>query len=259
MLRGILTGLVKVAFIAFGLSAIVLPPIGPAYAQGKELSDRGKAADKNKNGVIDRDEAGGPLKANFDDMDCDKSGTLDGREIRGFFTGEDCPKPAVAAPVKQSAASGSKKRKGGRPPRAVRVDAVITEPLSQTAPVIGRLVARQTGDVAARINGAVVSMPTAVGDRVKKGDVIATLAQERLAAKRDKYAAALTTRRAMVQVAQAEYSKKKQELRRMANLRKSSAFSRARFEDLEREAEARKASLAERRSQLKEAQAELDQ
>ena len=259
MLRGILTGLVKVAFIAFGLSAIVLPPIGPAYAQGKELSDRGKAADKNKNGVIDRDEAGGPLKANFDDMDCDKSGTLDGREIRGFFTGEDCPKPSAAAPGKQSAGSGGKKRKGGRPPRAVRVDAVFTEPLSQTAPVIGRLVARQSGDVAARINGAVVSMPTAVGDRVKKGEVIATLAQERLTAKRDKYAAALMTRRAMVQVAQAEYSKKNQELRRMANLRKSSAFSRARFEDLERDAEARRASLTERRSQLKEAKAELDQ
>ncbi|MEE2720374.1 MAG: efflux RND transporter periplasmic adaptor subunit, partial [Pseudomonadota bacterium] len=224
------------------------------------LSDRGKAADKNKNGVIDRDEAGGPLKANFDDMDCDKSGTLDGGEIRGFFTGEDCPKPATAAaPVKKQTASGAKKRKGGRPPRAVRVDAVITEPLSQTAPVIGRLVARQSGDVAARINGAVVSMPTAVGDRVKKGEVIATLAQERLTAKRDKYAAALTTRRAMVQVAHAEYSKKNQELRRVANLRKSSAFSRARFEDLERDAEARRASLTERRSQLKEAKAELDQ
>ena len=56
------------------------------------LSERGKAADKNNNGVIDRDEAGGPLKANFDDMDCNKSGTLDGGEIRGFFSGEECPK-----------------------------------------------------------------------------------------------------------------------------------------------------------------------
>jgi RND family efflux transporter MFP subunit len=228
------------------------------------LSDRGKAADKNKNGVIDRNEAGGPLKSNFDDMDCDKSGSLDGGEIKGFFTGEECPKPTAAAPAPAKAAAGKPAaggapKKGGRPPRSVRVDAVIAEPLSQTYPVIGRLVTRRTGDVAARINGAVVNMNVSVGDRVKKGDVIAELAVERLTAERDKYSAAMSTRRAMVQTAQAELSKTAQELRRMSNLRKSSAFSRARFEDLERDVDARRATLTERRSQLKEAQAELNQ
>tara|TARA_B100001123_G_C15200245_1_gene983068 strand:- start:287 stop:715 length:429 start_codon:yes stop_codon:yes gene_type:complete len=59
----------------------VCPLIGP-----------GKAADKNKNGIIERDEAGGPVKAAFDFIDCDKSGTLTGCEIKGFFTGKDCPK-----------------------------------------------------------------------------------------------------------------------------------------------------------------------
>jgi RND family efflux transporter MFP subunit len=250
------------------------PPVSTTMAVKKDLpplSDRGKAADKNKNGVIDRDEAGGPLKSNFEEMDCDKSGSLDGGEIKGFFTGEECPeasaaKPApVAAPVKPGsakaavkAAKGGAPKKGGRPPRSVRVDAVIAEPLSQTYPVIGRLVTRRTGDVAARINGAVVKMNVSVGDRVFKDDVIAELATERLSAERDKYAAALSTRRAMVKTAQAEMSKKVQELRRMSNLRKSSAFSRARFEDLERDVDARKATLTERRSQQKEAQAELD-
>ena len=45
----------------------------------------------------------------------------------------------------------------------------------------------------------------------------------------------------------------------MSNLKTSSAFSRARFEDLQRDVDARRATLTERRSQLKEAQAELDQ
>ncbi len=335
MFGGFSAGLFKAGIVSLGVAAFIMPVTAPAFAQGKELSERGKAADKNKNGVIDRDEAGGPLKANFDEMDCDKSGTLDGAEIRGFFTGEECPKQAVAAPAaaapakpvpplsdrakaadknkngvidrdeaggplkanfnemdcdksgtldgveirgfftgeecpKQAAAPAAAKpapaaaATGGKPgggprARAVRVDAVIVEPLSQTSPVIGRLVARRTGDVAARINGAIVSMPTSVGDRVKKGDVIATISLERLTAERDKYAAALTTRRAMVQTAQAEYAKKNQELRRMANLKKSSAFSGARYEDLQRDVEARRASLLERQSQLKEAQAELDQ
>lgn len=264
MSGGISAAPVRAALLSVGIVLAGLSLTGPAHAQGTELSDRAKAADKNRNGVIDRDEAGGPLKANFDDMDCDKSGTLDGGEIRGFFTGEECPKIAArpaAAPEKPAAsesAQGEPPKKGGRPPSAVRVDAVIAEPLSQTYPVIGRLVTRRTGDVAARINGAVVNMNVSVGDRVKKGDVIAELAVERLTAERDKYAAALSTRRAMVQTAQAELSKTTQELRRMSSLKKSSAFSRARYEDLQRDVDARNATLTERRSQLKEAQAELD-
>jgi RND family efflux transporter MFP subunit len=234
------------------------------WAQGTELSDRGKAADKNKNGVIDRDEAGGPLKSNFEEMDCDKSGALDGGEIKGFFTGEECPKLTVqsAARLKTSSVKPVKGRltkKGRSRVRAVRVDAVIVEPLSQTYPVIGRLVTRRTGDVAARINGAVVNMNVLIGDRLKKGDIIAELAVERLKAERDKYAAALSTRRAMVKTAQAELSKTAQELRRMSGLKKSSAFSRARYEDLQRDVDARKATLSERLSQSKGAKAELDQ
>ena len=264
-IRGFFTG------VECPAPAASAPVAAPAMAKKvpPPLSDRGKAADKNKNGVIDRDEAGGPLKSNFAEMDCDKSGTLDGGEIKGFFTGVECPKPA-AAPKAAAGAPGpggkpaaaqkaGGKKSGGPPPKAVRVDAVIVEPKSQTYPVIGRLVAQRTGAVAARINGAVVEMNANVGDRVNKGDIIAVLAIERLTAQRDKYAAALATRRAMVQTAQAEASKTAQELRRMSNLKKSSAFSRARYEDLQRDVDARQATLIERRSQQKEAQAELDQ
>ena len=269
-IRGFFTG------VECPAPAASAPAAAPAMAKKAPppLSDRGKVADKNKNGVIDRDEAGGPLKSNFAEMDCDKSGTLDGGEIKGFFTGVECPKPAAAAPAAApKAAAGAPgpggkpaaaqkaggKKSGGPPPKAVRVDAVIVEPKSQTYPVIGRLVAQRTGAVAARINGAVVGMNANVGDRVNKGDIIAVLAIERLTAQRDKYAAALATRRAMVQTAQAEASKTAQELRRMSNLKKSSAFSRARYEDLQRDVDARQATLVERRSQQKEAQAELDQ
>ena len=254
-IRGFFTG---VECPAPAASAPVAAPVMAKKAP-PPLSDRGKAADKNKNGVIDRDEAGGPLKSNFAEMDCDKSGTLDGGEIKGFFTGVECPKPAAAPKAAAGAPGPGGKKSGGPPPKAVRVDAVIVEPKSQTYPVIGRLVAQRTGAVAARINGAVVEMNATVGDRVNKGDIIAVLAIERLTAQRDKYAAALATRRAMVQTAQAEASKTAQELRRMSNLKKSSAFSRARYEDLQRDVDARQATLIERRSQQKEAQAELDQ
>ena len=79
------------AAIFLGLGSV------PATAQAVKqnacpLNERGKAADKNNNGIIERDEAGGPVKAAFDFIDCDKSGTLSGCEIKGFFTGQDCPK-----------------------------------------------------------------------------------------------------------------------------------------------------------------------
>ena len=158
--------LVRAGLFSLGVALFSVPLAPSVFAQGTELSDRAKARDANKNGVIDRNEAAGPIKDNFNEMDCNKSGTLDGAEIKGFFTGEGCPKSAATKPAPvtapQKAATGAAKPKGGRPPRAVRVDAVISEPLSQTYPVIGRLVAQRTGDVAARINGAVVEMNVSV-------------------------------------------------------------------------------------------------
>jgi RND family efflux transporter MFP subunit len=251
---------------ATAAAAVPAPQAAAPAAALPPLSDRAKERDKNKNGVIDRDEAGGPLDASFDEIDCDKSGALDGNEIRGFFSGEGCPKPAAAsaqaaqpaapstAPAKPAAQRGPG---GGERSRAVRVDKIVIEPLSQTYPVIGRLAARRGGQVAARINGAVSEMRVNEGDRVKEGDVIAMLAQERLAAERDKYQAAYRSRRATIATAEAELAKVQQELRRIEGLKNSAAFSRAKFEDLQRDVETRKATLTERRTQAGEAEAEL--
>ena len=85
--------LLLVALLVF-MTGNILPDW--VAAKTVELSDRGKAADTNKDGLIQENEARGPLEANFDDMDCDKNGGLDGAEIRGFFSGEGCPKKAVA-------------------------------------------------------------------------------------------------------------------------------------------------------------------
>ena len=233
-------------------------PVRAALTAGPDraLSGRAQGLDSNGNGVIDRDEARGPLQDNFDEMDCDRSGSLDGAEIRGFFSGQGC-QPAAGQAAKP-AATTPRRASGGRPPRPVRVDEVVTETLSQTYPVLGRLVARRAGDVAARVSGAITEISVQIGDRVQKGDVIARLESDRLIAVRDKFRAGLSTRRAMLRRAQAEFSKKSQELQRMKNLRKSSVFSRARFEDLERDVESRKATLEERKSLVVEAEADLN-
>ncbi len=71
-----LTGISGFLFAA--LFMVSLASDGHAQSTDKSLSDRAKGLDANNNGLVDRDEARGPLAANFDDMDCDKNGGLDG-------------------------------------------------------------------------------------------------------------------------------------------------------------------------------------
>ena len=76
------------------LSLILVLTFGIQYsakAADPELPPLAKVRDANKNNRIERREAAGPLVGNFDTMDCDKSGNLDGKEILGFFQGVDCP------------------------------------------------------------------------------------------------------------------------------------------------------------------------
>ena len=66
----------------------------------------------------------------------------------------------------------------------VVVDAVKRQPLSQTFTVIGRLVARQRGVVAARTRGPVAELRVQMGQRVRKGDVLLLIDRNRLAWRR---------------------------------------------------------------------------
>ena len=84
-------GIVNKGLSLLGMLVIMSTPL-TAMGQEPELPPLAKMCDANNNNRIERDEAAGPLVGNFDTMDCDKSGNLDGKEILGFFQGIDCPK-----------------------------------------------------------------------------------------------------------------------------------------------------------------------
>ena len=131
----------------------------------------------------------------------------------------------------------------------VRVDMVKLVLLSQTVPVIGRLVAQQIGVVAARINGPIESFEVEVGDRVEAGQVIVMLNATALEARRDLYAGKLNEARAKLAVKNAELALARQNFKRHEKLKKSAAFSQARFDDAKQNvaigrAEARQAETA---------------
>ncbi len=139
----------------------------------------------------------------------------------------------------------------------VVADAVRVSPLEQTVPVIGRLVAQQNGVVAARTKGPVAELRVSVGDRVEKGAIIAVLARERLLAQRRLRAAEVAEEKAAVGTATAQHGYVLQEMNRLQNLRKSAAFSQARFEDKAQELIKAKSAIAEAEASLQRAAVNL--
>ena len=117
------------------------------------------------------------------------------------------------------------------PATLVRVDEVRSEPLAQTVPVIGRLVARREGVIAARVGGAIASFKLRVGDRVKAGDVIASIEDALLVAAQEQAQARLAETRARIATAQAQLALAGQETVRLAALQNTQATSKALYDD----------------------------
>lgn len=143
-------------------------------------------------------------------------------------------------------------------PAPVRVDAVITEPMRQTVPVLGRLVAKQQGNVAARVSGAVESVHVDVGDRVETGELLTMIDN-------DLFALTVRLRETSLQEAEATIRREsaavelaRQSLDRLTRLKDTAAFSGARYEDAEQELEQALSSVAAARSRAANARAQLD-
>jgi len=113
----------------------------------------------------------------------------------------------------------------------VGVDKIIMEPLTQSVPVIGRVVALESGTVSASVSGIVTGMDINVGDRVEKGEVIASLDLSRLVAKKVVLEAEVRETASQVELAIAALDLQRQKLRRIESLRSSVAFSKGLYED----------------------------
>ncbi len=168
---------------------------------------------------------------------------------------------AEATPAAARQGKGGGRRRGGRRRRRdttfVVVDPVIRGAAVETIFVYGRLVARQTGVVATRIRGAIGHVGVEVGDRVRKGDVLVSLVADMMAAERALKAAELKEIEASIRRAGAQFGLAAQELERLKRLRRSAAFSVARYQDKLRDVERFRSALAETRARAEQARAEL--
>lgn len=112
----------------------------------------------------------------------------------------------------------------------VGVDPVRREPLVQTVPVIGRLVARQSGVVAARTAGYVEKLRVEVGDQVERGQVLAQLDQARLRAEVALREAELKEFQAQRATELATQKLARQQLERLEKLRNTAAFNQSLYD-----------------------------
>lgn len=142
-------------------------------------------------------------------------------------------------------------------PARVRVDTVREVPLDQTVPILGRVVAREQGPVAAAIDGPVRAVHVQVGDGVEAGQLLVELAPEMREAMLARSESDRGMFRARLQSASAELQISRDELARLQRLEGSSAFPRARFEEQQLQVLRAGAAVAEAEAALARTEAEL--
>ncbi|MEM1398856.1 MAG: efflux RND transporter periplasmic adaptor subunit [Pseudomonadota bacterium] len=142
-----------------------------------------------------------------------------------------------------------------QPPASVVVDAVSTAPVVQSTPVLGRVVARDAL-IATQVNGVVKTVVAVIGDAVAKGDKLIELDAARLEADLILRRSELEVAKANTEAARADVTLRRQAFERVQNLRDSSAFSQAQFEDAAQEL--RRAESLLNVSEAREESAEAD-
>lgn len=137
---------------------------------------------------------------------------------------------------------------------SVVVDRVRVEAYTQTAPVIGRLVSRQSAVIAARVAGPVADILVEIGDHVMTGDRLVQLDQQQLGAELELAEAEMQEVVARAQAATAQQAIAQQDVQRLEQLRGGAAFSQARYEDANQELVRVSALAMEARARLRRAE-----
>ncbi len=116
-------------------------------------------------------------------------------------------------------------------PALVSVDPVVEQPFAQTVPILGRLVAKQVGTVASRIEGSVDDILVQVGDRVQQGQLIAIIDTEPLRLQKQLEENRKKEALARIGTAKAQLALASQEVKRLSGLQSSAAVSKAALDD----------------------------
>ena len=116
---------------------------------------------------------------------------------------------------------------------SVEVDPVVLQTLNQSVPVIGRVVSLKEAKVPAAVMGRVEKVLVEEGDRVKKGQILASIDTERYKWLANIASANVNAAKAELKSAKAETKINLVELERMNSLKNSSAFNASKYDKLQ--------------------------
>lgn len=143
------------------------------------------------------------------------------------------------------------------PGMPVKVDTVALSETAETIPVVGRIVAQDSGLISARTAGAVTQLAVQIGDQVNKGDIIAVLDQ---VDQKNRLAKARADRQTLLaQQIQADADEKLAmlNLKRAQELEGRPGFTQSLMDSRRAEADIATAKLGELKARLAAADAEL--
>ena len=261
--------------LVLGAGALVIGPIPPAMSQGgpspearaviQNLSDE----ERQKFFALPREERRAFIQKKLAEQNAGGRSAPGGGQASqrppggpggGQGAGQGAGRPGGGAPSAGRPGGGRPGGFGGRrrPPPLVELGDVVRENLIQTVPITGRLVAKQRGTIASRIAGRIATVLVDVGDRVEKGQVLAEIEIDRFKLEADLKSAEVNQARAKLNSAKATVELLKQELKRIEGLRRSAAFSQARYEDKRQEIVKARASVDENAAALRRARASRD-
>jgi RND family efflux transporter MFP subunit len=150
-------------------------------------------------------------------------------------------------------------------PAPVDVDAVTPATVDEAVTVVGRVVALQSGPVAARTTAAAKTVHVQVGDVVAEGDILVTLHNNRQRSVLALAKAEVPQWAARVETAALEKSQAERDLKRLESLRNTAAFNESLFDQRQTALQAAiakvaelEANLAYARIQVRRSQQDLD-
>ena len=139
----------------------------------------------------------------------------------------------------------------------VSVDPVVTQEFTQTVPILGRLVAKQSGTVASRTSGAVEKILVRVGDRVTKGQLIAVVDSEPLKLQKRLAEVQRAEAETRIATARAQLALASQEVKRLSTLESSAAVSKAALDDANQEQKIAFAKVREAEAAMNSSEASI--
>ncbi|MEQ9814222.1 MAG: efflux RND transporter periplasmic adaptor subunit [Azospirillaceae bacterium] len=145
-----------------------------------------------------------------------------------------------------------------QPAMPVVVDPVVESVETGVQRILGRFVARDQADVAARVSGPVAEILVEIGDRVTAGDVLVRVEDARFAAILELRQMELQELAAGFEAALAGQAMAQQDIERLERLRGSAAFNQARFEDAQQMLIQAAAQANQAQARLRSAGVEVD-